>query len=136
MPIWATDAASFPVVIRWPPRERLLVYLLWSTCGLSAVGAAAVLALPVGGGVNRIGGVAIAMAVAAAATAALALVPALERALSLVLYGVAALALTYGLMSLASLPLRLAVIGNCPPAPQACPPGFEPAMPGRQTVGA
>ncbi len=135
MPIWATDTASFPVVIQWPPRERLLAYLLWSACGLSAVGAVAVLALPLGGGVNRIAGVAIALAVAAAAAATLALVPGLERVLSLVLYGVAALALTYSWMSLASLPLRLAVIGNCPPAPQACPLGFEPAMTGGETLG-
>ena len=135
MPIWATETASFRVVIQWPPRERLLLYLLWSACGLSVVGAVAVIAMPLGGGVNRIAGVAIALALAAAAAAGLALVPALDRILSLVLYGVAALALTYGLMSLASLPLRLAVIGNCPPAPQACPPGFEPAMSGGETLG-
>ena len=134
MQISATDAASFRVVIRWPKRERLLLYLLWSACGLAAVGALAVVVLPLGGGVNRVGGVAIALAVAAAAAAALALVPALDRVLSLVLYGVAALALTYGVMSLASLPLRLAVLGNCPPAPQACPPGFEPAMTGGETL--
>ena len=132
---WTTDAASFPVVIRWPPRERLLAYLLWSVSGLAALGAVVVIALPLGGGVNRIAGVAVALAVAAAAAATLALAPALERVLSLVLYGVAALALTYGVMSLASLPLRLAVIGNCPPAPQACPPGFEPAMTGGETLG-
>jgi hypothetical protein len=27
------------------------------------------------------------------------------------------------------------VLGNCPPAPQACPPGFEPAMTGGETLG-
>jgi len=41
---------------------------------------------------------------------------------------VSALALTYGLMSLGSLPLRLTVLGTCPQAPRACPPGFEPPM--------
>ncbi len=135
MLIWATDTASFRVVIQWPKRERLLAYLLWSACGLAAAGAVAVVALPLGGGVNRIVGVAVALALAAAAAAALALVPGLDRLLSLVLYGVAALALTYALMSLASLPLRLAVLGNCPPAPEVCPPGFEPAMTRGETLG-
>jgi len=135
MLISATEPASFRVV-KWPPtRERLLTYLLWSACGLSAAAAVAVVALPLGGGVNRIAGVGIALALAAAAAATLALVPTLERALSLILYGVAALALTYSLMSLASLPLRLTVIGSCPPAPEACPPGFERAITGGEMLG-
>jgi hypothetical protein len=115
MLISATETAKSPTVIKRPPRERLLAYLLWSACGLSAAGAVAVIAFPLAGGVNRVAGVAIVLA--------------------LVLYGVAALALTYSLMSLASLPLRLAVIGSCPPAPQACPPGFEPSMTGGETLG-
>ena len=121
--------------MKWPPRERLLVYLLWAACGCAVIAGVATLALPLGGGVNRIAGVAIPFAIAAAALAALAFWPDLERWLSLVLYGVTALACTYGLMSLASLPLRLTVLGTCPDSPAACPPGFEPPMTGGETFG-
>ena len=121
--------------MNWPPRERLLAYLLWGACGTAVLGGIAAIALPLGGGVNRIGGVAIPFAIAAAAVAALAYWKSLERWLSLVLYGLTALALTYGLMSLASLPLRLTVLGTCPSAPAACPPGFEPSMTGGETLG-
>lgn len=116
-------------------RDRLLAYLLWSGCGASLLAGIAVGALPIGGGVNRIYGVAIPFALAAAACAALALAAHIDRVLSLLLYGVTALALTYGLMSLASLPLRLSVLGTCPAAPARCPTGFEPAMTVGETLG-
>jgi hypothetical protein len=106
----------------------MLQWLLWGACGLSLAAALAAIALPIGGSVNRIGGVAIPFAVAAASLAALALILALERWASLVLYALSALAITYGLMSLGSLPLRLAVLGTCPAASSTCPPGFEPPM--------
>lgn len=112
-----------------------MVYLLWGACALSVVAAFAVILFPLGGGLNRIYGVAAAFAIAAGAAAALALAAGIDRVLSLVLYGVTALALTYGLMSLASLPLRLAVIGTCPSAPLGCPVGFEPPMTGGETLG-
>lgn len=118
----------------WPKRDRLLSYLLWGGCGASVLAAVAVVALPLGG-VNRIYGVAIPFALAAAACAALALAAHIDRVLSLLLYGLSALALTYSLMSLASLPLRLTVLGTCPPAPVVCPPGFEPDMTGGETLG-
>jgi hypothetical protein len=133
-PLQATKPASFRFV-KWPPRERLLIYLLWAVCGCAVAGALAAVALPLGGAVNRIAGVAIPFGIAAAAAAALALSPSLERWLSLVLYGLAALALTYSLMSLASLPLRLTVLGTCPPSPSACPTGFEPAITGGEMLG-
>jgi hypothetical protein len=134
MLISATEPASFPVV-KWPPRERLLVYLLWAACGCAVGGGLAAVALPAGGGVNRIAVVVLPFGIAAAAMAALALAPRLERWLSLVLYGLTALALTYGLMSLASLPLRLTVLGTCAPGPSSCPTGFEPEMTGGETLG-
>lgn len=134
MPISATEPPSFPVVIKWPPRERLMTWLLWGACGLSVASALAAVALPISGGVNRVGGTAIAFLIAAAATATLALGLAVERWVSLVLYGLTALALTYALMSLASLPLRLAVLGTCPVAPAPCPAGFEPSMTGGETL--
>lgn len=115
-------------------RERLLAYLLWATCGLAVLAAAVVLVLPLGGGVNRLSAAALPFLVAAAAAAVLAYWTQVERWLSLVLYAVGILGLTYGLMVVGSLPLRLTVLGTCPAPPLACPTGFEPAMTGRETL--
>jgi hypothetical protein len=121
-------------VIPWPPRERLLSWLFWSACGLAVVGGLAAVVLP-RGGENRIGEVALPFGLAAAALAALALGwRLLDRWLVLILYAVAALALTYGLMMVASVPLRLAVLGTCPSAPRACPVGFEQPMTGGENL--
>jgi hypothetical protein len=130
-----TEPASFPVVIAWPARERLLVYLQWAACALAVVAAAAALLLPLGSGHNRLTGAVAPFAAAGAACAALALWPKLDRVLSLFLYGVALIALTYGLMVVGSLPLRLTVIGTCPAGSLPCPPGFEPDMTGGETLG-
>lgn len=116
-----------------PPRERLLQWLFWAGCGLAVLGGIAALAIP-HGGVNRIGPVAIPFALAAAALVVLGLGLQLDRWLLLVLYAVPALALTYGLMMVASVPLRLAVLGTCPPAPATCPVGFEPPMTGAENL--
>jgi hypothetical protein len=120
-------------VIAMPQRERLLQWLFWTGCGLAVVGGIAALAIP-HGGVNRIGPVAVPFALGAAALAILGLGRQLDRWLVLVLYAVPALALTYGLMMVASVPLRLAVLGTCPAAPAVCPVGFEPVMTGGENL--
>lgn len=121
--------------MKWPARERLLLYLQWAACGLTAAAGAAAVLLPLGGGEDRLAGAAVPFALAAVACAALALLPNLDRVLSLVLYGVTVIAQTYGLMVVGSLPLRLTVVGTCPAGPLPCPPGFEPDMTARETLG-
>jgi hypothetical protein len=57
-----------------------------------------------------------------------------SRALAVSLYFVAGLAVVYGMLQLVSLPLRLTMVGTCPPAPAQCLPGLEsPITEGEQT---
>ena len=136
MLISATEPPSFRVVMQRPSGDRLLPFLLWAGCGAAAGAAAAVLVLPLGGGMDRLEAAALPFAVAAAACALLALWPNVERLLSVVLYVVSALALTYGLMVAASLPIRLTLVATCTLTPaSACPSGFEPPMTRGETLG-
>lgn len=119
-----------------PLGDGLLRFLLWAGCAAAAGAALAVLVLPIGGGMDRLEAAALPFAVAAAACAALALWQNLERLLSVVLYGLSALALTYGLMVAGSLPLRLTLVARCTLTPaSACPSGFEPPMTRGETLG-
>src|SRR5207302_3887307 len=93
----------------------------------AVAGAVAALLLPLGG-TNRIGIAALPFGIGAAAAAGLALRPSLDRRLVLVLYTIATLAVTYGLMMVGSVPLRLAVEGTCPISTKSCPIGFERPM--------
>jgi hypothetical protein len=116
-----------------PPKAQLLQWLFWAGCGLAVLGGVLAVLLPLGGE-NRIGLVAIPFGIGAAALAALALNRQLDRWIALLLYALAAIAITYGLMVVASVPLRLAVLGTCPSAPQACPVGFEQPLSGRENL--
>ena len=51
-------------MVSWPPRERLLVYLLWGACGLAAAAGVAALLIPLGSGHNRLAGAVVPFAVA------------------------------------------------------------------------
>ncbi len=122
-----------PGVSNPPTRDQLLVWTLWAACGVALAAAAVAVFVPYPGQ-NRIAGTAAAFVFGAAALAALALLKRAERLLSLILYGVAALALTYGLMSAGSVPLRLSVLGTCPAPPHACPAGFEQPLSNRENL--
>src|SRR5487761_1814143 len=50
------------------------------------------------------------------------------RPLATALYFIAGVALVYGMLSMIAVPLRLAVIGTCDPAPAICAAGFEQPM--------
>lgn len=57
-----------------------------------------------------------------------------SRPLAIGLYFIAGLAIVYGMLQLVSLPLRLTLVGTCPPSPAHCLPGLErPATEGEQT---
>jgi hypothetical protein len=105
-------------------RDRFLPRCLWAASGLAAIGGVLAMALPAGGE-NRIAGMALPFGVAAAALAAHALTGQRTRWLAALLYAIAMLAVLYGLMVGASIPLRLAVEGRCEPAPAPCPVGFD-----------
>jgi len=111
--------------MEFPPRPRQTVtWCLWVACGLVVAGGVVALAAAAGG-TDRIAGVALPFAVAAAALAANALTQSRRSWLSLLLYVAAALAVCYGMLFVLSLPLRLAVEDICQPAPAPCPLGFD-----------
>jgi hypothetical protein len=108
------------------PSEQRVPWAFWFACGLSAV--AGLVPQVFGGGSNRMGGVLIPFALAAIFLAACAVLHMQGRPVATLLYFLASLAIVYGMLAVLTLPLRLAVIGTCPPAPAACTSGLERPM--------
>jgi len=119
-----SNCASFRSVDATSYRETRVLWSFWLACGLAATGGIAPLLLATGGP-NRIAAAAIPFGVAAIAMAANALTYHRGRPLATVLYFIAGIALVYGMLSIIAVPLRLAVLGTCPPSPAICPAGFE-----------
>jgi hypothetical protein len=94
----------------------------WIACGLTAVGAVAPLVF--GGTPNRIG-ILYAYVAGAVALGACALVFRQGRLVAALLYFIGGLVIVYGILSVISLQLRLAVVGTCPPEPARCGLGLE-----------
>jgi hypothetical protein len=115
-------------------REVRVLWSFWIACGLAVTGAILPLLLAVGG-TNRIAGAAVPFGVAAIALAVTALMYHQGRPLATALYFIAGLALVYGMLSMIAVPLRLAVIGTCDPAPAICASGFERPMSGGEDSG-
>jgi hypothetical protein len=49
----------------------------------------------------------------------------LSRSIAVVLYFIAGLATVYAMLQLVSLPLRMTLLGTCPPSPSSCLPGMQ-----------
>ncbi len=113
-----------------PLHERRLVWGFWIACALAAVGGVAPFVL--GGGSNRISGVVFPFALAAIALGACAVFYRQGRPATTALYFVASLAIVYGILALVAVPLRLAVVGTCPPAPARCALGLERPLTGAE----
>ena len=108
-------------------QDQRIRLAFWIAGGLVAIGAVA--PLVVGGGIHsRIAGVFIPFAIAAAALVINGLMYQQGRPLAVTLYFIAGLAIVYGILALLAVPLRLAVVGTCPPVPTHCPLGFEQPM--------
>lgn len=103
-------------------QERRKVWSLWAAAGIVAVGGVAPLVF--GGTSSRISNVIIPFGVAAVALAACGLLNTQGRTVLSIIYFVAGLAIVYGVLSMFSLPLRLAALGSCPAAPAPCPSGL------------
>jgi hypothetical protein len=110
-----------------------IVWAFWLACGLAAIGGLGPLLLT--GPSGRVSGVVVPFGLAAVGLAACAVLYGQGRTLATGLYFVAGLAIVYGSLSLMAVPLRLAVIGTCPPAPAQCTPGFEHPLTGTENVG-
>jgi hypothetical protein len=100
-----------------------MLWAFWLACALAV--AAGVAPFVFAGGSNRLGGAVVPFAVAAIALAACALLYSQGRPVATGLYFVASLAIVYGILAMLAVPLRLAVLGTCPPAPAACGSGLE-----------
>ncbi|HEY8816789.1 MAG TPA: hypothetical protein VIP57_17035 [Candidatus Dormibacteraeota bacterium] len=111
-----------------------MLWSFWIACGLAVTGAILPLLLAAGGS-NRIAGAAVPFGVGAAALAGAALLYHQGRPVATALYFIAGLALVYGMLAMIAVPLRLAVIGTCDPAPAICLSGVEPPMSGGEDSG-
>ena len=110
-----------------------MVWAFWIAAALAAVGglAPAVFA----GFSSRINGAIIPFWIAAIALGACARYYDRGRPLVTGLYFIAGLAIVYGFLQMLSLPLRLTMVGTCPPAPAHCLPGLEQPMTEGETTG-
>ena len=111
--------------------QRVL-WAFWIACAVSAVAGVAPYLLA--GGSSRISGVVFPFALAALALGACARLHEQGRPLAAMLYFLASLAIVYGILAMLAVPLRLAVIGQCPPAPVPCGIGLERPMTGGETT--
>ena len=120
-------------MIAGPATERRVTWTLWAAAGLLVLGGLAPFVF--GGTSSRIDGVIFPFAIAAVILAACSLVPNLSRGAVAILYFVAGLAIVYGLLSMFSLPVRLAVLGTCPAPPATCTTGLPKPLTNGENTG-
>jgi hypothetical protein len=114
-------------------KDSRIMWIFWVAAALVAVGAVAPLASS--GIQGRISGVAIPFLVAAVALGANALFYHQGRPIAVALYFIAGLAIVWGILSMLAVPLRLAVVGTCLPAPARCPAGLERPLTSGENTG-
>ncbi|MHB8587864.1 MAG: hypothetical protein ACYDA0_03305 [Candidatus Dormibacteraceae bacterium] len=104
----------------------------WIACGIAVVGGVAPFLL--GGASNRLNGVVFPFGLAAIVFGACAMLFQRGKGVATSLYLVASLAIVYGILAMVEVPLRLAVVGICPPGLASCPLGFERPMTSGETT--
>jgi hypothetical protein len=107
------------------------MWAFWIACGLAAV--AGVAPVLIGGGSNRIGLV-YPYLVAAVALGACAVFYQQGKPVATGLFFIAGVAIVFGSLAMIELPLRLAVVGTCPPEPAACAVGLERTLTSEETT--
>jgi len=119
-----------------PELEKNIVVerAFWVAAALAAVGGVDPLLVAIGH-TNRIGAVLFPYAAATVAMAVVALFYRHGRSLSALVYFLGGLAIAYGLLLVLAVPMRLAVTGSCPPAPQSCSSGFEMQLTSQESTG-
>ena len=105
----------------------------WVACGLAIVGGVGPL-IAGAGHPNRLASVVVPFLAAAGANAAMALTYRRGRSFTALIYFLGGLAVAYGLLLGLAIPLRLAVEGTCPPAPQTCTNGLELQLSSSETL--
>jgi hypothetical protein len=114
-------------------QDQRLIWSFWLAAAIVLVGG--FMPLVFGGTSSRVSGVVLPYAVAAAALAACALLQNQSRTVIALVYFLAGLAIVYGLMSMFSLPVRLAALGSCPVAPNPCTSGLPRALSDSENFG-
>jgi hypothetical protein len=115
-------------------RDQRVMWAFWIAAAIAAIGAVAPLSFSIGGH-SRLSGVIVPFGIAAVALGVNAVMYHQGRSLAATLYFIAGLAIVYGILAMVAVPLRLAVIGTCPPEPAKCPLGFEQPMTGAENSG-
>jgi hypothetical protein len=115
-------------------RDQRVIWAFWIAAALVAIGAVAPLSFSIGAH-SRLDSVIVPFGIAAVALGVIAVMYNQNRSLAATLYFIAGLAIVYGILAMVAVPLRLAVVGTCPPAPATCPLGFEPPMTDAENSG-
>ena len=106
----------------------------WAAAGMAAVGGIGPL-IAAAGHTNRLAGIVVPFLAAAGANAALALLYRRGRSFTALVYFIGGLAIAYGLLLVLAIPLRIAVEGSCPAAPQRCAAGQELQLSSVESLG-
>lgn len=104
-------------MIRREASDRL-VWAFWLAATVAFVGG--LLPIAFGGTSSRMANAVIPFTIAALAMAACGFIHRQGRSITAALYFIAGLALVYGMLAMFAVPLELAVLGSCPPAPAPC----------------
>ncbi len=110
------------------------MWAFWVAAALAAIGAVAPLSFSIGAH-SRLQWVIVPFGIAAVVLGINAVMYHQGRSLAATLYFVAGLAIVYGILAMVAVPLRLAVVGTCPPAPARCPLGYEQPMTSAENSG-
>ena len=122
-----------PPVDQQTDRYPSVLLAFWIACILAAAGGVAPLFF--GGTSNRMAGTVIPFGIAAGAMALNALLPHQGRTVPTLLYFLAGLAIVYAMLAMIVVPLQLAVLGACPPAPETCQAGQQPGLTAGESDG-
>ena len=110
------------------------MWAFWVAAALAAIGAVAPLSFSIGAH-SRLQWVIVPFGIAAVVLGINAVMYHQGRSLAAALYFFAGLAIVYGILAMVAVPLRLAVVGTCPPAPARCPLGYEQPLTSAENSG-
>jgi len=110
------------------------MWAFWIAAAIAAVGAVAPLSFSIGAH-SRLQWVIVPFGIAAVVLGINAVMYHQGRSLAATLYFLAGLAIVYGILAMVAVPLRLAVVGTCPPSPARCPLGYEQPMTSAENSG-
>lgn len=127
------SGTEFPVVDSAAEKSQRLIWSFWLAAGVVFIGG--LLPFVFGGTSSRVTGVVLPFTIAAIGLGACALLYKQGRSLATVIYFVTGLAIVFGLLSMMSLPIRLAALGSCPIAPNPCTTGLPRVLSDGENTG-